>query len=191
MVDDDRKDIDAEESEGGEASPSVSSGGSKKKLVLIVGLILGLLLLVGLPVFFLMSSGEKEPVETISLEEEDDFQKLVPEVYQEEDELDEDEDPLGAIFPLDTFVVNLAGGSGFLRCQVQIEFTERDVPKRFYARLVPVRDAAIKILSTHTAAELAGSEGKENLKEALAEMINGILRKEQVKNVYFTQFVVQ
>ena len=38
------------------------------------------------------------------------------------DELDENEAALGAIFPLDTFVVNLSGGKNYLRCQVQVEF---------------------------------------------------------------------
>ena len=65
------------------------------------------------------------------------------------------------------------------------------MPKRFYVRLVPIRDGVIRILSSRTPSELMSHEGKEALKQALKEMMNDVLKKEEVKNIYFTQFVVQ
>jgi len=107
-----------------------------------------------------------------------------------EDELDEGEQVIGAIFPLDTFVINLSGGK-YLRVQVRLEFEGRDIPKRLYPRVVPVRDELIGILSTKRAEDLQTSQGKENLKKEIKNSINELLRHEDVKNVYFTQFVVQ
>jgi flagellar FliL protein len=107
-----------------------------------------------------------------------------------EDELEEGEQVIGAIFPLDTFVINLNGGK-YLRAQVRLEFEGRDVPKRFYPRIVPVRDELLGILSSKRAEDLLTSQGKDNLKKEIKDSINELLRKEDVKNVYFTQFVVQ
>ena len=180
-----------EESEAAETPVQAPAGGKWKKAIVIALIIAGLSLLAGVPAYFLLHSGGHAAPNAEMFSGEEDFQKLVPEGYQEEDELDEDEEPLGALFPLDTFIVNLAGGKSYLRCQMQVEFKERDVPNRFYVRLVPIRDAAIKILSAYTPGELMGSDGKEALKEALKEMINATLKKEEVANIYFTQFVVQ
>jgi flagellar protein FliL len=173
------------------AEPKRAPARGRKKMILIVAAACALLLAIGTPLYFFASRGvAKSEPQSVSISGGAE-ERLVPEGYQEEDELDEQEDPLGAIFPLETFIVNLSGGKSFLRCQVQVEFTQRDVPKRFYVRVVPIRDAAIKILSSRTPEEISSAEGKEALKETLKEMINTSLKKEEVKAIYFTQFVVQ
>jgi len=190
------KDINKDPEQGG-ADPTTAQdtapapGWLHKKKMILIAAVAVLLLVLGVPVYFWVRSHTHTTPTAAMFGQEEEFQKLVPEGSQEEDELDEDEEALGALFPLDTFVVNLAGGKNYLRCQVQVEFKERDVPKRFYVRLVPIRDGVIRILSSRTPSELMSHEGKEALKQALKEMMNDVLKKEEVKNIYFTQFVVQ
>ncbi|NBS70712.1 hypothetical protein EBT31_17635, partial [bacterium] len=59
---------------------------------------------------------------------------------QDSVELEEGEELLGAIVPLDTFLLNLAKGK-YIRMQVQLEFSGLDIPKSFYSRAVPIRDS--------------------------------------------------
>ena len=107
-----------------------------------------------------------------------------------EEELEEGEEILGAIAPLDTFVVNLKGGR-FIRLQMQLEFVERDVPQRLLQRAAIVRDAIITLLTTKSAEDMLEREGKEKLRKEVRNLVNEALKKELVKKVYFTQFVVQ
>jgi flagellar protein FliL len=178
------------EEEGKEQGPAepanAAKGGSKKKLLLILGLIV-LLLLGGGGAFFMLT---KKGGEIPEADSEVASEGVVTEGHDDEEELGEGEEPLGPIFPLDTFVVNLNGG-GFIRMQVQIEFTERDIPKSFYSRMVQIRDEAITHLSTRTKEDLLTVKGKETLKTTFKELINKITKKEAVKQVYFSQFVVQ
>lgn len=167
-----------------EAAPS----GNKKKLLIIIGAVIALLLVIGIPVSMFVFKGEKKSDELPADAAHE--QGLVPEGHDDEDALDEGEEALGAIFPLETFVVNLQGGR-FIRCQLQLEFQSRDIPRRFYGRLVPIRDAIIGLLTKREADDVASEKGKSALKGEIRETVNEILRKEEVKGVYFTQFVVQ
>lgn len=103
---------------------------------------------------------------------------------------EEGEEALGAIIPLDTFLLNLPGGK-YIRVQMQLEFQGMEIPSRFYGRVVPVRDSIITFISNEKAEDLQTSKGKEELKENVRKIVNEQLRKELVRRVYFTQFVIQ
>jgi flagellar basal body-associated protein FliL len=105
-------------------------------------------------------------------------------------ELGEGEELLGAIVPLDAFLVNLSGGK-YIRLQVQAELETPDIPRRFYSRVVPMRDQIITLLTQKTATELEDASGKEKLKLAIKDIMNQQLRREDVRRIYFTQFVIQ
>ncbi|MBX7144921.1 MAG: flagellar basal body-associated FliL family protein [Oligoflexia bacterium] len=187
--DDAKKDKkDGAEAAQAEAAPAKS--GSKKAIFIGLGVVV-LLIAIGVPVAFFAlrkpATDEKGlPADLASGEEG----KLVAEGSHDEDELEEGEEALGAIFPMETLVVNLSGGR-YIRLQIQLEFTERDVPKRFFARLVPVRDALIEMLGRRSADDLLGDKGKEELKKSIRESINELMKREEIKRVYFTQFVIQ
>lgn len=165
----------------------------KKGNGMLIAIILVVVLLVGGgAAFFLMSSKKKE-AKTESLDPEaaqiTDGSNTA-EGSGEQDELEEGEEGLGAIFPLDPFVVNLDGG-GFVRTQIQLEFNERDIPKRLYGRIVPIRDAIIVLLTKKKQDDVLSVLGKDELRKEIKDVINEILKKEDVKRIYFTQFVVQ
>lgn len=187
---DDKKDPKKEAEGAKEAAPAAAAG--KKKLFMIIGGVVALILVVGTPVVFFTMKSSQEGSESLdsgaAQEEGEDIGTL--EGSTDEDELQEGEEALGAIYPLESFVVNLQGGR-YIRCQIQLEFVERDVPQRFYARLIPVRDSLIKLLAMRSADDATSEKGRDTLKNDIKETVNEILKREEVKNVYFTQFVVQ
>ncbi len=176
-----------EKKEGAEAPAPAKS----KKLLFVVGGVVLLVILIGVPVaIFATKSKTTEATEQLAANAASHTDSVIPEGANDEDELLEGEEPLGAIFPLDTFVVNLSGAK-YIRAQIQLEFTERDVPKRFYSRMVPIRDSIITLLTSKTAEDLGSEKGKENLRGELKDLVNEALRKEEVRKIYFTQFVIQ
>ena len=162
----------------------------KGKLFIIIGVVVVLLVVIGGGVFFFMSKNSADKQELGADAAKEAEEGLQPEGSTDEDELVEGEEALGAFFPLETFIVNLDGGK-FIRCQIQVEFTERDIPKRFYNRMVPIRDGIITLLTTKKQDDVLSEKGKEELRKELKDLMNETLKKEEVKRIYFTQFVVQ
>ena len=181
-----------EEGKDKEAAPAAAPAKSKKMLFIGIGAAVLLVVAIGVPVL-MMTVGAKKEQQDEELGEGDAGavpQGMIPEGSAVEDEVEEGEEVLGAIFPLETFVVNLSGGK-FLRLQLQVEFNERDVPARFYTKLVPMRDAIISILTNRTPGDIDTAQGKESLKHDIKEAMNDALKREDVKTIYFTQFLVQ
>ena len=183
---------DKKEDKEGETSPDSAAPKkkSKKGLFIAGGLVL-VLIAIGVPLAIFMSKSkviEPKSTEKVDVDvSKDDAHKLSKDA---EEEVQDGEEILGAIAPLDPFVVNLKGGR-FIRLQLQLEFVERDVPKRLLQRAAIVRDAIITLLTTKTADEMLDREGKEKLRKDVKNLVNEAIRKELVKQVYFTQFVVQ
>ena len=162
---------------------------SSKKLFIIIGAVVLLLVGIGVPV--LMMGKKVEVKETPELDSEAALHDgAQPEGAGEEEELAEGEEPLGSIYPLETFVVNLEGGK-FIRIQVQLEFMGRDIPTKFYNRIVPMRDKMISLISSKSADDIGSSKSKDALKEEIKGIVNEVLKKEEIKKVYFSQFIIQ
>lgn len=184
---------EAEESKE-EGAEQTAPKSSKKTLLLIVSGCVALVLLIGVPLLFLaFRGGEAEKGnDTLAADaaRELPHSTLSFEGSFDEDELDEGEEPIGAIFPMETFVVNLSGGR-YIRVQMQLEFVEREYPRRLFTRLVPIRDAIIGLLARKSADEVLSERGRDELRREVREVVNEALRKAEVQQVYFTQFVVQ
>ena len=119
------------------------------------------------------------------------------------------------VYEFDTFVVNLAKASNFLRTTILVEYDpsvlsggdeedkeekggegevdSKSLPKLFEKRDAMIRDAIISTLSYKTPNELLTQEGKEALKEELVNAINEALGLEEsvVVSVYFKDFIMQ
>lgn len=176
-----------EEKETTETAPAAK--GSKKKLFIIIGGVVFLILAAGIPVLYFTVLAPKTELDPDAITEGEEGS--VPlEGNLEEDELEEGEKAIGAIYPLDTFVLNLADGK-FIRAQLQLEFSDRDVPKRFYSKQVLVRDALISLITAKKSDVLSAEDGKETLKKEVKDKVNEVLNRQDVENVYLTQFVIQ
>ena len=98
-----------------------------------------------------------------------------------------------AMFSLDPFIVNLndQGATRFLKVVMQLELSNKAALETAKAKTPQMRDAIISMLSNHTSADLMLPEGKLQLKDEINLMANQILGNNTVKNVYFTDFVMQ
>lgn len=97
--------------------------------------------------------------------------------------------------PLESFIVNLLGksrlGNRYLKVVMQLEITSEKDKDLINKHKPQLRDAILMFLSNQTFDDVKTVEGKLQLKQSLLSRINNILGQAIVKQVYFTEFVVQ
>ena len=100
---------------------------------------------------------------------------------------------VGQTFSMDPFVVNLneAGGKRYLKSKIELEYMTEEVRKELESRLPQMRDVILLHLSSKTLDEIQSIDGKVELKNALIKRINQVLKQGKIRNLYFTQFVIQ
>ncbi len=106
---------------------------------------------------------------------------------------EEEEAAMGPLYSLDTMIVNLAdhGGKRYLRVTMALELSDPEVTLTIESRLPQVRDAILTVLPTKTYEDVGTTEGKIALRTEIMEKINELITVGSVKNIYFTEFVVQ
>lgn len=100
---------------------------------------------------------------------------------------------LGTIFPLDTFIVNLADQNGkrYLRVTMDLELSDGVVVRDMKQRLPQMRDSILMVLPSKRFEDIRTIEGKIRLRNEIIANLNSIFGKESITNIYFTEFVVQ
>ena len=103
------------------------------------------------------------------------------------------EAPMGPIFSLETFIVNLAdkGGNRYLRVTMDLELANPELEAEISQRLPQVRDSILMILPTKRFEDISTMQGKISLRDEILETINGYLAQGKITNIYFKEFVVQ
>ncbi len=99
----------------------------------------------------------------------------------------------GQIFDLDTFVVNLGdqGGKRYLKTKIALEYGSEAVGREMTTRLPQLRDMILLLLSSKTLDQIQDIDGKIALRNELMARINQTLQQGHIKNLYFTEFVIQ
>ncbi len=99
----------------------------------------------------------------------------------------------GSIFPMDTFIVNLAdeGGKRYLRITMDLELTRGTVSDDLKKRLPQMRDSILMVLPSKRFEDIRTVEGKTSLRNEIIANLNGLFGQERISNIYFTEFVVQ
>ena len=158
----------------------VKKGGKKKLLIILV-----LLLLIigggGAAAYkFLVLDKQKS-----AKEKEKKAEKIVEEIKNIED--------IGVSFDVGTFIVNLQDKDAdrYLKVTIVLDVQDDKIKAELQKRLPQVKDAITTLLFTKTSNDLRTPEGIEELKEEILKRINAILPIGGVKNVYFTDFVIQ
>ncbi|MBF8435694.1 flagellar basal body-associated FliL family protein [Halanaerobiaceae bacterium Z-7014] len=105
---------------------------------------------------------------------------------------DEIEDRMGPTYQLGEYTVNLSGTGGFqyLQTNIVIEASEDVVLEEIDKRSPQIDDAIISTLRSQSIDEIQ-EPGANEIKKQLADSINEVIRNGEVRNVWFTQFVVQ
>ncbi|MGM0409713.1 MAG: flagellar basal body-associated FliL family protein [Bacillota bacterium] len=111
---------------------------------------------------------------------------------RERTEEEEEKKEFGPTYTLGDFTVNLGDSNGyqFIKSSIVVEVDNEEVITELEKRSPQVRDV---IISTMRNAEVSEIEepGAKKLKTKIQNDINSLLDSGQVKNVYFTQLVVQ
>jgi len=176
------KEKEEEKEEKEESAPS-EGGGSKLILIIIVVLLLLLLVIGGVVAYFLLS-GDEAPADQAQQAPAQEVEK--PKKTAEATEI-------GPIYPLDPFTVNLksSGASRYLKCTINLELDSPDTQPELDKMKPMIRDIIIRILSSKTVPEISTAKGKEKLKEEIKKNLNARLMTGEIRNVYFTAFVIQ
>ena len=162
---------------------------SSSKIVLIIIIILLVLILVGggLAAYFLLSDNNTEPTPTQTQNQQKTMSN------KKHFNKNSDLTKIGPIYPLDQFIVNLLSENGtrFLKIKMDLELSGPELTTELDKKKPMVRDIIIRTLSSKTFQEVSTDRGKEKLKDELVEKLNNVLTDGYIKNIFFTEFVVQ
>jgi flagellar FliL protein len=158
---------------------------SNKVLVILIGVVMVFMLGLGGGLFMMWNKLSAMETQAQGTAEDGEQTDLDTPVSVEE--------LLGPIFPLDTFIVNLAdkGGKRYLRVTIDLELDSKELESEVEKRLPQVRDSILTILPTKRFEDISSAKGKTALRDQMLERINGLLARGQITNIYFKEFVVQ
>lgn len=166
----------AEEAKDNPATEEGAEEKPKKKKIMLFGIIGVVLLLVAGGGFFVYTK------------------LMTPEPAINEETLKKEaEAAVGEMFELEPFVVNLSDPKGkrYLKVKITIEIDSVEMVDRVTKAVPKMRDMVIMMLTSLTFEEVMTPEGKIRVRDELYERFNLILRPDRVKNIYFTEFVIQ
>jgi flagellar FliL protein len=100
---------------------------------------------------------------------------------------------IGPMYPMNEFIVNLLSESGsrYLKVSLDIELDSEALAAEMDKKKSLIRDIIIRVLSSKTFEEVSTMKGKERLKDEIVKKINAILADGQIRDIFFTDFVVQ
>lgn len=173
-----------------QAPAEVEEGGSKKKLFIIIGAAVAVALVLGVVAFMLMGKGDKKGKEDVKPE------------AQSEAKAEGGHGAAAAggkegaaasnMYPLEPFIVNIYDGQELRYLKVKVEMEMAGAVKGdLDARLAPIRDAILVLLSSKTLQDVQDLQGKNQLKEEILIAVNKIITPAKIARIYFTDFVVQ
>lgn len=102
-------------------------------------------------------------------------------------------EPGGQLVTLDSFVVNLSDPMGrrYLKTTMDVEVTNAAAAAELTAAMPRVKDTLLLLLSSKSFEDISSMDKKIELKNDIVSRLNQIIGKNKVRNVYFTEFVVQ
>ena len=161
----------------------------KGNMVLIVVIVLLVVLLVGggAATFLLLGGHGEESAKAAPAQQE------VVKTEKKSSKKSTDHLVIGPMYPMAQFVVNLLSESGnrFLKVAVDLELSDPKLQPEMDRKKSLIRDIIIRTFSSKTFEEISTLKGKDKLKDEVLDKINENLSDGQVKNIYFTDFVVQ
>lgn len=160
-----------------------------KMVIIIVAVVLVLVIVVGGALAFLMlKGGEQEAADGHA-----DAHAAKPADKKKAAAHGADDLTVGPMFAVDGLIINLMseGGARYAKLSVALELDVQELAPEMLAKKAMVTDIIITVMSSKTAEELMNLKGKEGVKTEIMEKVNERLKDGRVKNVYFTNFVVQ
>jgi flagellar FliL protein len=163
----------------------------KGNMVLIIVIVLLVVILIGggAAAFLLLGSSHEEAAATSATAQQD----VKAEKKKTTSKKSTDHLAIGPMYPMAQFVVNLLSESGnrFLKVSIDLELSDPKLQPEMDHKKSLIRDIIIRTFSSKTFEEISTLKGKDKLKDEVLDKINENLSDGQVKNIYFTDFVVQ
>ncbi len=152
-----------------------------KKLIIILSAATFLIVLMMGGIFFMMWS-KVSKMEGQSVEEEPEQVEVVVE-----------EPVVKPIFPLNSFIVNLAGENGkrYLKIKMDLEIAKEELNDDIRQRIPQIRDSIMMILTSKRYEDMKDTAGKIALRQDIQKQVNAFFKEPCVSNIYFTDFVIQ
>lgn len=99
----------------------------------------------------------------------------------------------GVMAPLAPFLVNLAKSKGkrFLKVTLTLELSNSEVKMEVNENLKKILDSILILLSSKTFEQVISVQGKFRLKDEITTRVNRFLVLGHVRNVYFSEFIIQ
>lgn len=152
---------------------------SNKMIIVLVGVFFVMILIMGGGFFFMWSQINQVNAQNGAPAEKEEEPAALK--------------PMGPIFPLETFIVNLAdeGGNRYLRVTMNLELGAEDVVDMAKQRLPQIRNCILMTLPSKTYEDIHTVAGKTALRDEIMTGFNDILPAGSITNIYFTEFVIQ
>lgn len=160
-------------------------GGSNKSNIILIGLVVINMAVVATVGFMLLKGKQKDAAEP-------KIEHVIKGEHEAQTkEEHENEEVVGPIIPLETFIVNLSGSKGrkVAKVNMEIEVKGDKVQDEIERRKPQIRDIIIITLSSKTYEEVSTKEGKDALRTEIRDTINSFLTKGRITNIFFTDFI--
>ena len=180
-----------------QAAAETEGSGSKKKLFIIIGAAVAVVLILGVVAFMLIGKGDKKEhaKEGTAVEAKaEGGGHGAAEGGGHGGGGGKEGAAAGAanMYPLEPFIVNIYDGQELRYLKVKVEMEMAGASKGdLDARLAAIRDAIVVLLSAKTMHDIQDVQGKNQLKDEILVAVNKIVTPARIAKVYFTDFVVQ
>ncbi len=155
-----------------EAAAAAAAAKAKKKKLMIIGAAVGLVIIIGAVVGYMMYSkgAQEKAMKQAELEQTPEYK------LQQQLKFKKENKPPKFI-KMDEFTVNLPGRGGehYLQASLVLRTADGSTEGRIKDFLPIVRDRVILVLSSRTMQELSTVEGKNNMAREIALVINSII----------------
>lgn len=158
---------------------------SQKPILFIVLAVVNMLIVASVGVMLYMGKKKETAQPTI-----DDV--IEGEHKAQEKEEHAEEEFVGTLIPMETFLVNLAGSRGgkLAKINMELEVDGAKVQEEIEKRKPQIRDIIITLLSSKNYDQVSSKDGKESLRGEIKDTVNSFLTKGHIKRVYFTEFIL-
>lgn len=183
----------ADENSEEEVDGEKSGGGGSKKIFIVIGaIVLVLLLLVGGIMAALLSGGDEEmapPTEQVGQQ----MMGGAPAEAMPNVRINKTYLKVGALYEMPLFVANLVSRKGkrYLRIKMNFEMDNESLMAELEMKKAVISDIVLSVLTSKTVEDLSSIKGKSRTKQEIIVTINRSLLDGKIKNIFFTEFIIQ
>jgi flagellar protein FliL len=102
-------------------------------------------------------------------------------------------EPLGPLLKMEDFVINIMqkDATRFLKMGITLETKDKESSERIKNRMPQITDAVLLLVGNRQFDQIKDLQGKLQLKADLVTHINSLIGRDEVTDIFFTDFVVQ